>query len=64
MTVLTGQCHSFTGLMTSLLKGLKDAVLPTAAKTDTVTHLLNDSMGMFYSENELRSLPRVFPGSC
>ncbi|KAM9350931.1 5-aminolevulinate synthase, erythroid-specific, mitochondrial [Symphorus nematophorus] len=32
------------GLMTSLLKGLKDSILPTAAQTNTVTHLLKDSM--------------------
>ncbi|XP_010782407.1 5-aminolevulinate synthase, erythroid-specific, mitochondrial isoform X1 [Notothenia coriiceps] len=32
------------GLMTSLLKGLKDSILPTSAQTDTVTHLLKDNM--------------------
>ncbi|XP_032378014.1 5-aminolevulinate synthase, erythroid-specific, mitochondrial [Etheostoma spectabile] len=32
------------GLMTSLLKGLKDAILPTPAQTNTVTHLLKDNM--------------------
>ncbi|XP_044068871.1 5-aminolevulinate synthase, erythroid-specific, mitochondrial [Siniperca chuatsi] len=30
--------------MTSLLKGLKDSFLPTSAQTNTVTHLLKDSM--------------------
>ncbi|XP_035512368.1 5-aminolevulinate synthase, erythroid-specific, mitochondrial [Morone saxatilis] len=32
------------GLMTSLLKGLKDSILPTSAQTNTVTHLLKDNM--------------------
>ncbi|KAF1390649.1 hypothetical protein PFLUV_G00060210 [Perca fluviatilis] len=32
------------GLMTSLLKGLKDAILPTPAQPNTVTHLLKDNM--------------------
>ncbi|XP_076598170.1 5-aminolevulinate synthase, erythroid-specific, mitochondrial [Chaetodon auriga] len=32
------------GLVTSLLKGLKDSILPTSAQTSTVTHLLKDSM--------------------
>ncbi|KAI3357313.1 hypothetical protein L3Q82_015761 [Scortum barcoo] len=32
------------GLMTSLLKGMKDSILPTSAQTNTVTHLLKDSM--------------------
>ncbi|XP_026223616.1 LOW QUALITY PROTEIN: 5-aminolevulinate synthase, erythroid-specific, mitochondrial [Anabas testudineus] len=32
------------GLMTSLLKSLKDSVLPTSAETNTVTHLLKDNM--------------------
>lgn len=32
------------GLMTSLLKGIKDSVFPTSAQTSTVTHLLNDNM--------------------
>ncbi|XP_054464793.1 5-aminolevulinate synthase, erythroid-specific, mitochondrial [Anoplopoma fimbria] len=32
------------GLMTSLLKGFKDAILPTSAQTNTVTHLLKDNM--------------------
>ncbi|XP_031142185.1 5-aminolevulinate synthase, erythroid-specific, mitochondrial [Sander lucioperca] len=32
------------GLMTSLLKGLKDAIIPTPAQTNTVTHLLKDNM--------------------
>ncbi|XP_059190020.1 5-aminolevulinate synthase, erythroid-specific, mitochondrial [Centropristis striata] len=32
------------GLMTSLLKGLKDKLLPTSAEADTVTHLLKDNM--------------------
>ncbi|XP_075897775.1 5-aminolevulinate synthase, erythroid-specific, mitochondrial-like isoform X2 [Nelusetta ayraudi] len=33
------------GLMASLLKGLKDSVLPKPATTNTVTHLLKDNMG-------------------
>lgn len=32
------------GLMTSLLKGLKDSLLPTSDQTNTVTHLLKDNM--------------------
>ncbi|XP_073325789.1 5-aminolevulinate synthase, erythroid-specific, mitochondrial [Pagrus major] len=32
------------GLMTSLLKGFKNSILPTSAQTDTVTHLLKDNM--------------------
>lgn len=32
------------GLMTSLLKGLKDSIHPTSAQTNTVTHLLKDNM--------------------
>ncbi|XP_074501272.1 5-aminolevulinate synthase, erythroid-specific, mitochondrial [Sebastes fasciatus] len=32
------------GSMTSLLKGLKDSILPSSAQTDTVTHLLKDNM--------------------
>ncbi|KAM8755088.1 5-aminolevulinate synthase, erythroid-specific, mitochondrial-like [Acanthopagrus schlegelii] len=32
------------GLMTPLLKGLKDLILPTPAQADTVTHLLKDNM--------------------
>lgn len=42
--------------MTSLLKGLKDSILPTSAQTNTVTHLLKDSMGIFYSSNELKAI--------
>lgn len=33
--------------MASLLKGLKDSVLPKPAPTNTVTHLLKDNMGTF-----------------
>uniref|UniRef100_A0A671X616 5-aminolevulinate synthase n=2 Tax=Sparus aurata TaxID=8175 RepID=A0A671X616_SPAAU len=32
------------GLMTPLLKGLKDLILPTPAQADTCTHLLKDNM--------------------
>uniref|UniRef100_UPI0037E79EDE 5-aminolevulinate synthase, erythroid-specific, mitochondrial n=1 Tax=Semicossyphus pulcher TaxID=241346 RepID=UPI0037E79EDE len=32
------------GLMTSLLKDLKDSILPDSPQTNTVTHLLKDSM--------------------
>ncbi|KAM7412162.1 hypothetical protein PAMA_021898 [Pampus argenteus] len=32
------------GMMTSLLKGLKNSILPASAQTDTVTHLLKDNM--------------------
>lgn len=43
---LTDLLCSLTGLMTPLLKGLKDLILPTPAQADTVTHLLKDNMGM------------------
>ena len=43
---LTDLLCSLTGLMTPLLKGLRDLILPTAAQADTVTHLLKDNMGM------------------
>ncbi|KAM6925245.1 5-aminolevulinate synthase, erythroid-specific, mitochondrial-like [Xenentodon cancila] len=33
------------GLMTSLLKSLKDSVFPTSTQINTVTHLLKDNMG-------------------
>lgn len=33
--------------MASLLKGLKDSVLPKTTPTNTVTHLLKDNMGTF-----------------
>nr|XP_020473914.1 5-aminolevulinate synthase, erythroid-specific, mitochondrial-like [Monopterus albus] len=32
------------GLMTSLLEGLKDSILPTSAESNTITHLLKDNM--------------------
>lgn len=44
---MTDLLFTFTGLMTSLLKGLKDSVLPKSAQTNTVTHHLIDNMGMF-----------------
>lgn len=43
---LTDRLCSLTGLMTPLLKGLKDLILPTPAQADTCTHLLKDNMGM------------------
>lgn len=39
--------------MASLLKGLKDSVLPKPATTNTVTHLLKDNMGTFTFDSKV-----------
>ncbi|KAF7666703.1 hypothetical protein LDENG_00096020 [Lucifuga dentata] len=43
------QAKPNSGMMTSLLKGLKSSVFPTSGQTNTVTHLLKDNMiGLSY----------------
>lgn len=46
-TWVTDWLFTLIGLMVTLLKGLKDSVLPKTAPTATVTHLLKDNMGVF-----------------
>ena len=42
--------------MKSLLKGFKDAMLPTSLQTNTITHLLKDNMGVYLHLKRAESL--------